>query len=494
MQGDSVWSIRRSSEPKKRVVQKGRRERKCADRVRRLYILVVRGHFVPNDLALQKYLSREEFSSALKRGHGRAFLHVQNFGLAEVADLVLAACLKNPAYDRQCESSRAPWLFSVFKGREEYPVFASAILSAFRQETDNNDIEHLCELTAQLAIHGDEIAANALRRRVLDQSFVLEGDQFGCNALVLLDGIDAVVELARRFGRSLLESSEERLPFPYHLAGESGLRESADAVLEQLAVSDEAISAFWNSEQSWEREFQTDKVPLRDEERRESSRRELPLEKILADAAAGVGDTSFKYTRFGKYATVDELKVVWLRLINESDEKVCLRLLWVFRAAMLPELHPAIWKLAESDHDKIRAAAITALAQCHDPSVGNFARAALRSARSAKAVSDGMETLVKHYRNEDALLVRSALSGISASDGEAHAIGFSIARMCRENESCDLLEALIWDYENNPCTLCRCGTVSMMSERGVLAPAIISECLHDADPDIRKLAQEAASS
>jgi hypothetical protein len=446
---------------------------------------------------MQKKLSKEEFSAALKRGHGRAFLHVQNFGLADVADLVLEACLKNPVYDRQCESSRALWLFSMFKGSEEYPMFASAILSALQQETECSDIEHLCELTAHLAMHGDEIAANALRCRVLDQSFALEADQFGCNALVLLDGVDAVVELARRFGRSLLESSEEKFPFPYNLAGESDLRPKAEAELEKLAEFDEAIRAFWNSEQSWAREVPTYKMPASDEERRErreSARRELPLEKILADAAVGVGHNSFKYARFGRYATADELEAVRLRLINESDESVCLRLLWVFRAVALPELHPAIWKLAESDHDKVRAAALTALAQCNDPSVGDFARAKLRSARSARAVAEGMETLVQHYCAKDFALLMSALSGISANDDEAHAIGFSIARICRENESCDLSEALMWDYENNPCTLCRCGAVSMMSERGVLSSAIISECLHDADLDIQKLAQEAASS
>jgi len=446
--------------------------------------------------SMHKHLSKEAFSSALKRGHGRASLHVQNFGLAEVTDLVLDACLKNPVYDRQCESSRAPWLFRMFKDRAEYPRFASAILSALQQETEVCDIEHLCELTAQLAIHGDETATDVLRRRVLGQSFSLEDDQFGCHALVLLDGLDAVVELARRYGRSLLGTSGKRLPFPYHLAGESNLRPLADAALEQLAVSDEAIRAFWNSERSWVREFQADKLPPSDEERRElreSSRRELPLETILADAAAGVGNSPAKYTRFGRYATPDELDTILLRLITEDDEKVRLRLLWVFRRVALPELHPAIWTFAESNNDDVRAAAITALAQCNDPNVGDFARAVLRSARSPRVVSEGMQTLVKHYRPEDSVLVMSALSRISANDDEAHAIGFSISRICLGNESPDLLDALMWDYENNPCTLCRCGTVSMMSEREGLSSAIVSECLHDADPDIQKLAREAAT-
>lgn len=154
-----------------------------------------------------------------------------------------------------------PWLFSLFKNSEDYPRFASAILSALHRKTEGYDIEHLCDLTAQMAIHGDNAAASALRRRVLDQPFGLEDDQYGCAAVVLLDGVEAVVTLARRFGRSLIESSDERLPFPYNLAGESSLRPLADAALRELAESDEAIRAFWRSEQAWEREREADMVP-----------------------------------------------------------------------------------------------------------------------------------------------------------------------------------------------------------------------------------------
>jgi hypothetical protein len=56
--------------------------------------------------------------------------------------------LKNPVYDRQCESSRAAWLYSLFAGTKEYPRLASVILSALQEETAEGDMEHLCEMTA----------------------------------------------------------------------------------------------------------------------------------------------------------------------------------------------------------------------------------------------------------------------------------------------------------------------------------------------------------
>lgn len=59
-------------------------------------------------------LSRVEFASALRKGLGRAWLQVASFGLDNVVDLVLDACLRDQSYDPQCESSRAGWLFGMF--------------------------------------------------------------------------------------------------------------------------------------------------------------------------------------------------------------------------------------------------------------------------------------------------------------------------------------------------------------------------------------------
>jgi hypothetical protein len=247
--------------------------------------------------------------------------------------------------------------------------------------------------------------------------------------------------------------------------------------------------------QAWEREQQADIARPNEEWRREQVeriRRELPPEKILADAAAGVGDYPGPYVRFSRYATKDELNAVLLRLCNERDAKACLRLLWVFRRVQLPELHPAIWQFAESTNDNVRAAAITALAQCSDPRVGDFGRTVLRSAPSARVVAEALKTLVRNYRPNDEVLIMSALSRIFPTDEDTHKIGFGISGICRENESSNLAGLLRWDYESNPCTLCRSSTVTRMKAIGALSPELVLECLHDANMDIQQLVQEGA--
>jgi hypothetical protein len=445
---------------------------------------------------MQLRLSKDEFSVALKCGHGRAFLYVQKFGLAAVGDILLDSCLKNPVYDRQCDSSRAPWLFSMFKGSEEYPRFASAILSALKNEAEGSDMEHLCEMAAQMAINGDEGAAKTLKSRVLGQPFTHEDFQYGCHALVLVDGVDAVVELARRFGQVPVENPDEMYPHLSYLTEGTNVLPVAEAELQRLAETDDAIRAFLNNEKFFEIPQQDDSASAKEARRkewRERVRRELPTEKVLDNASAGVGERSAEYTRFGMHATAGELEKVLLRLATASDEETCLRLLWVFRRAPLPELHPVIWKLAESKRDDVRAAAVTALAQCRDQSVGDFARTALRSADSARGVADGLETLVKNYQPGDQALIMSALARISAGDDDAHAIGFSILRICDDHDSPDLSAILEWVYESNPCGLCRDSAVRHLIDVGSLSTAILSECLHDANDEIRQLAQEATS-
>jgi hypothetical protein len=55
-------------------------------------------------------MARDTFAGALRKGQGRALMHVRHHGLNDVADLVLAACLEDQSYDPQCEGGRAAWM------------------------------------------------------------------------------------------------------------------------------------------------------------------------------------------------------------------------------------------------------------------------------------------------------------------------------------------------------------------------------------------------
>ncbi len=58
-------------------------------------------------------MTTELFAEWLFRGLGRPYLYLQSHDSTPYLDVLLHACLYNPVYDRQCEGSRANYLFGL---------------------------------------------------------------------------------------------------------------------------------------------------------------------------------------------------------------------------------------------------------------------------------------------------------------------------------------------------------------------------------------------
>jgi hypothetical protein len=446
-----------------------------------------------NNAVIPTRLSKSEFSAAIRRGHGRALLHVNQYGLDEFADIVLHACLKEPSYDRQCESSRAQWLFSMFTGTKEYAWLASEIVSALDTETEQFDLSHFYELLAQMAKNGDKSAGAALRFKVLSQTFALSEYQLGCNEFVSVDGVDAVVELARRYGAELSENPEDNWQVLDDLTYGLDILPQVETKLQELALTDDAIKRFWNNEKLHKaRLAQSPKLSEaeRTDSIRERIRRELPTEKVLSNASAHAGQYPGNYMRFGQHATEAELLTIFQQLLIETDEKIYLRLLWVFRKARLPELHPRIWALASSKNNDVRAAAQAALAQFCDPKVGEFARNKLRALDFSESDTELLELFILNYQSTDENLIIPALTGLPEGDEHAHHFGMSILAIGKNNYSPALSAMFEWVYEKNPCTICRQRAVEWLIKTKTITLEIAHECRYDANEDIQNLVKQ----
>lgn len=442
-------------------------------------------------------LTKEEFAAAVRAGRGRAYLHVRQFGLSGVADMVLAACLQDQSYDPQCEGSRAAWLFSMFDGAKESPTFSCAIVDALEHATNTWDSQQLCELAALMGKGGDARARDALRTRALRQAEAASNDLWvGAESLMSIDGIDAVPDLARRYGRVLGDDPKRWPPCIDDVTKDSVLIIQSETILQELAESDADIRSYltyWQHEKI-ERANRASGLKRTPEEMkevvRERSRRELPLEKILLDAAAEKGDMPGRYMRFGKCATAEELATVLRRLDEETVEGVCKRLLWVFRRAPLPTVPPKIWDLSASPTDEIRWAALEALAQVRDPRVGELGRSRLLSHQFADADSAIIDLFVRNYLPGDEQLIMEALQTLTPTADNAHGLCWSLLDIADHNNTASLLALLNWAYETTPCTNCRLRALKHIRDLGGLGSDIIQECLFDADEDIRQLATD----
>ncbi len=433
-------------------------------------------------------LSSEEFVFALQRGQGRTFLHVREYGLKDVADLLLEACLHDQAYDPQCEDSRAKWLLEMFRDSSEYKRFATSIFAALANETQTWDLLQLCEIAALMAINGDEEAHAALLARVMQQSAGTDDNWVGASELVKVEGVDAVVRLARNYGNLLLNDPDEEPP-PLAQLYDDDVPIEARNTLEVLSSADPKIRVYYEHNLRYEARDSYSK-----EKHRERIRREYPLQKILEDAAAEGGMYRSHYLSFGRAATQEELEVVFNRLIAEPNEQVCLRLLWVFRRVEMPRIHPRIWEFVKSSNEQLRNAAFTALTQIKDLSVGEFARKKLRIGESIEENSELLDLFVHNYQPTDGDIIWAAIQKVKAESENTHWIGMSVLKICDENEAPDLYEALKWVYENGPCSICRKSAVEHIIALKMIDPEVIEECLFDADEDLQKVAREFKSS
>ena len=435
-------------------------------------------------------LSREAFAAALRRGHGRALQHVREYGLEGMADLVLEACIHSQKYDSQAEDSRAEWLLDMFHGTAEYGRFSAAILSALSSETETANLQHLCELAERMASRGDEAAHSALSARALRQA---EGEPdlwVGADELVKLDGVDAVVQLARRYGQLLIQDPEEMIPSleGLYFGLDGGVPAEAQETLQALSVSEPEIMAYWDHELR-DRASRTSNLNSEDAIR-ERVRRQYSLHQILADATAASSKHPSQYMLFGKYATSDELELAFQHLIEEPDEDVCIRLLWIFRRAQIPRLNSRLWRFAASANEQLQDATFEALARLRHPSIGEYARGMLRADGLTETDLSVLKLLVLNYRPEDGELIGAALRRINPETESVHGIGMTILEICKENCGTELFEALNWVYEHTLCSNCRGKAVEFLLRLRKIAPEVLEECRYDAIEKIRSMARE----
>ena len=429
-------------------------------------------------------LTKNEFAIALKRGQGRAVMHVHQHGLNGVSSIVLESCLKNLSYDRQCESSRTDWLFSMFDGTAELPGFSTALLSALSIETELYDLQHLCEFAELLAKNGDLKAHQLLREIVLSQPLPDPGWPYGTHELVVIDGVDAVVAIAKRFGMLLLEEKRESSMWLGSFADDFP---SAKRKLTGLAKTDPAIKAFLDNQKDDSKRFA--KKP-KSKSKEDDAEIELSCDEFVNHFFTPQEDYNYKRQiidrRLARNAYDEDLIALLERLNGEENETVIVRVLRVFHVVELPEITPVLWKLVESKNVKIRDTAINALAKIQDTRLSELTRKKLKSKKFTGKDAAFIQLFAENFASQDERLILDALERTSLSDDVAHMVGFAIREIYRANEKLVTSELLQWDYERNPCTECRCSTVRLLMDLKGMTLDMLEECQYDSNVEIRQ--------
>ena len=439
-----------------------------------------------------KRLTRREFASALQKGLGRAYLHVSHYGLDDVSDLVLKACLQDQSYDPQTESSKAKWLFTMFKDSPQRDELANAIISSLKTKRDTWDLQQLFELSLILAQNGDEQAREALQKRVFEKASKPSSDDWlGSDEWIALTGLDGALDLARIYGTRLLNNSNDIVPDHFGLFPINKIEEALNRALKTFAGQDKALQTY--------REYLAKSNPVftgehpdketRLKRRHEEMRRQYNLISILNDAKNKKGDYPGFYTTFGQHATTGELETIFNAFLKEKDDEIRLRLLWVFRRSQIPTFDESLLKWAKETDGQYQDAAINALAQFSDVRIHEWAKQKVSANELSDSNSNGLRLFILNYEKEDALLITKTLISNRYNKEDLHTLVWDIIDISKQNHDPSLAEVLRWGYEKTPCSNCRHSVIVQLNEINQFNGEMLQEGQFDSKENIAALAK-----
>lgn len=449
-------------------------------------------------------LNRKQFSDALQKGLGRAYLHAIHFGIDDVADLVLKACLNNEFCDPQSESGKPEYLFGMFQNIKYLPVFKEKILNSLQTKRNTWDLELLFDVALQIAKAGDRKAKTAIKKKAFsiarkiseNNPDKMQDGWLGALEWIALTGIEGAIDLARFYGARLLKNPEEWVPEDEIFPDDKTKKEFQTRFTKDASKEPE-LAAYWAYLEK-KGTFKTDEGPYVSSEtirnrRKQEIRQRLNLEKIISYAKNKFDEYGVRFSQFGWVATPEELTILYNFLLNETDNGVIWRFLRVFGRVPLPGLDDKVFQWAYSEDDKIRSASIHALSHSNNAKVHLLARSKIQNSKLKGSDSGILELFVNNYSPSDARLIKNALNQIRPLRNTAHSIAMDIIDLCEKNHDTGLAYALKWAYEHTPCSNCRFTIIKLLDSLGEFKGRILYECRFDGDKDIVQLARKVSS-
>jgi len=418
-------------------------------------------------------------------------LHVKQYGLDGVTDLVLKACLHDQAYDPQSESSKAKWLFDMFKNTGQYAKFSEAIINGLKRKRETWDLQQLFELAEEMAKNGDVKAWEAVRERAFEKASKDSMDDWlGAIEWTHLTGIEGALDIARIYGQRLLSNPEDFAPDTVFIWDE--ISSDFQKQLFKLSQNEPRLKAY---------QYYLEKQGLLDTPSSQANkeikklladefnRQHFNLELILSNAKNKVGDYPVQYSAFGRHATPEEKETILYQLIQEEDDDVRLRLLWVFSRSPLPRILPAIFQWVENKNRTLYTSAINVLAGLSDPRIHELAKKKITSDKLLGIETGIFKLFINNYESDDAKLFERALFHLKPGKEAAHALVWNLTEIAKRHKDAGLSDSLKWAYDKTPCAECRHRLVIQLDAVNELNGFILDECQFDANEDIATLAK-----
>jgi len=443
-------------------------------------------------------MTKKQFRHDFLRGLGSALLELrQNENPQQYLEIVRYGCLHNTTYDMQSEGDRG-WYLHQAATLVDGAILNDIVEKYSKKFSDDWLFNQLTSILYYFAADGNEAAYSVLYDKydfLLDKLSRIviskhrpicpDRDMFGwlCVWLTSLDGWDAFTMIVNDVSDRLFSISTGHEDFFYDMwfyvnsKGKFG-KKRVDAYLQKQAAKSEHIKKFWRK--------------TRESDNSDKGEQTIPT---LEDVIAKAGDSGIRgiSLRFAKNASADDLRKLYFAAMQEDDDKTRVGMLWGLRFATAPVSEGFISDLMKNDNRDIRGIAFRLMESNPSPKMREIAITLIQ--QESDEITLALSLLSKNILPEDEQLFCDTIKAIPAnfSGGKWHDAFICARNGIEKLRGKPKTDLLLYVYRNTHCGFCREAIVRLMYKKKILTSAILQECLHDSNYDIRIFAKRITS-
>ncbi len=415
---------------------------------------------------------KNRFFDSLKRGTGEAYLILKENPTIDFSTSIIKGVLRNYAYDGQCESSRAQYIFDLYKLSKQKDKIRNAVLRGLNEEHEDTwSLTHLFDLAKLFALEGDQEMKNAIYDRFCNNP--IDGsDWVGYSEILELDGLQGLIYITEKFGKSIdLNPDDWQDDWIIRNFQEENPALNVNKILDDIAKENKFIRIY------------LDNIKRINASQEEHKPKPTKYKDVIEEVINSKPFISFVRKR---KLSQNEVKEIAEQLVLETNRTNIEKLLEVFDYHKFPfdcEIILNYAKQKRSTKNRLVENAIEALKHLKSNSIREFA---LDKIQNSKNTIDYLEILVSNYQIGDFKI----LSEIANNTNNEHKIE-QFARIFIEifeaNKTAECKEPLEILYNKMNCSIHRNGIIKILIENKVLSEKIRNEIKFDCDLETREL-------
>jgi len=413
------------------------------------------------------------FRNSIRRGTGKAYLLATRHHDCDFTDEIISACVKNYAYDGQCEGSRAFYLYRIIQAHGNKKRIKKAILKALANEAkDTWTLTQLFALALLFAKEGDSQFRDAIYQRFYKNT--IEGsDWAGYEEIIELDGFSGLQHIATVLGQGMIDDPTKWQDDMILLHFSEKYPEiNARSELEKLAVRSLQIARYLSGIDEVEKTISESRVVP---ENYSSLLEEIMNRKVL-------------YSLRKRAVTEEELLTVANALIEEEDPSHIEKMLHFFGYFKFPLDSDVILKHArrkKNPNNVIVARAIDALKLIASDAVRDFALDRLENSRNPEKY---VGLLICNYKKGDSVLLSQIASHVKL-DYVMEGLAQDYSSIYENNLTKESFQPLDSIYNKMTCSYCRECIIKAMVKNDVVPAEVFEELQYDCNEEIRNIAR-----